>query len=732
MSLQTTIQNWVYKGRYDARTQTKKSWRWLWVLVLIVVLLLIWQNATLRTLVETLTPPQYLPALQTKDKQGKWLPQQWLEQGETWVDSNHQPTADTRKYHYLTQGSTEIPIPYDWFLNLEQPNQSVWSYIWSTVFFSKKPDFHADDYLLRFGFIRGKTDPVNNPDGLPIGFSKTLSANLAGYPHETEALGFTCSACHTGHFVAEDKGTKVEYIVEGAPANTDVGQLTSALTAALVQTALSSKIPLFDGRFNRFAKNVLGKGFTEAGKVQLAKDLQNVLLASQKNIDIIEVQEGFTRLDALNRIGNQVFSQDLNWRNNYHPIQAPVTYPHIWTSSWFDWVQYDGSIMGPLIRNAGEAMGLHAEISFDSPKKDNRFDSSIPVLNLWWIEEFLAGKPPLENQKFTGLLSPHWPENTLGTIDTNKHTQGKQVYDSHCARCHLPALNDTKIWEHFYAIKWNTGGKTYETQEKVLKLKIIPQARIGTDPGQGAILPNRTVNTAGNDLVPKSEKIRGMGIKTTVCGRDMNQLLNDPVLRERWAQGLSVDLDLVDVPIRDGGKLNFGLALGALVQQTIGAWYKSNGISSREAQWLLENERPNCLQVGWGYKARPLNGIWATAPFLHNGSVATVKDLVCKDVDERPRFVQLGDIAFDKKNIGLAQPKDFQSMAQKQVDKGKLYTKEGYFILDTSTTGNHNSGHYFSSQYDPDKARHQQPSGVIGPKLNSGECDALLEYIKTL
>ena len=69
------------------------------------------------------------------------------------------------------------------------------------------------------------------------------------------------------------------------------------------------------------------------------------------------VKEGFTRLDALNRIGNQVFAISAKRPANYHATDAPVNYPQFWGTSWFDWMQYNGSTMQPMVRNAGERWG---------------------------------------------------------------------------------------------------------------------------------------------------------------------------------------------------------------------------------------------------------------------------------------------------------------------------------------------------------------------------------------
>ena len=52
-----------------------------------------------------------------------------------------------------------------------------------------------------------------------------------------------------------------------------------------------------------------------------------------------------------------------------------------------------------------------------------------------------------------------------------------------------------------------------------------------------------------------------------------------------------------------------------------------------------------------GYVARPLEGIWATAPYLHNGSVPTLDDLL-KPEDERPICFPVGHREYDPCKLG--------------------------------------------------------------------------------
>jgi cytochrome c5 len=100
-----------------------------------------------------------------------------------------------------------------------------------------------------------------------------------------------------------------------------------------------------------------------------------------------------------------------------------------------------------------------------------------------------------------------------------------------------------------------------------------------------------------------------------------------------------------------------------------------------------------------GYVAAPLDGIWARAPYLHNGSVPTLRDLLAP-ADRRPqRFVRGYDV-YDQRNVG------FVSAGADAEAEGRLY--------DTSLPGNGCQGHEY------------------GTDLTSADVDALLEYMKTL
>jgi hypothetical protein len=106
------------------------------------------------------------------------------------------------------------------------------------------------------------------------------------------------------------------------------------------------------------------------------------------------------------------------------------------------------------------------------------------------------------------------------------------------------------------------------------------------------------------------------------------------------------------------------------------------------------------------YKARPLAGVWATPPFLHNGSVPSIYQLLSPQ-DERATTFYKGTFEYDPGHLG--------------------YRNEAFangFLFDTRITGNHNSGHEFRAG--------KLGNGVIGRGLQPQERWALLEYLKVL
>lgn len=593
------------------------------------------------------------PELPTNAKPDRilWLDQGWTPQQRQW-------------YHHASQGTSTIPVPYSWFVALERPEFSI-----------RSAGLLSDpEYLARFGFIRGISDPQNNPDGLPVGIARASSQ----HPYDgskIDQVGLTCAACHTAQL--DYKGTAI--MVDGGPALLDLGKFRTALA---ISVGLTEKLPF---RFARFADRVLGPNHTAEQEKQLKEDLGKFIsrVGTLQKIEArhasAAVEEGFGRLDALNRIGNEVFGTQMDRMNNIAPRTAPVAFPHIWDTGWFDWVQYNGSIEQPMVRNAGEAMGVRALVNFKGGASP-LFTSTIPVDNLYRFETLLMGTPPLPQGRFNGLRAPNWPGNVLPPIDAALASQGAALYQRYCQGCHMPPVKSAEFWKKpgsaAYPSHWRPANAA---GQQLLRMPMIPVAHIGTDPAQAIDMKGRTVT------VPAA---LGLTRELATNGTDRTYA--------------------------------FGDALGQVVEKVVNQWYDSQTppmmLADRDR---MNGHRPNGIRDGIkgpngttipAYKARPLDGIWATAPYLHNGSVPTLYDLL-SPLNERPTVFYLGNREFDPVKVGY-----------------RTHKIDGAFEFNTGRRGNWNRGHVFDTSPNPNR----RPPGTLGPRLSPQERAALVEYLKTL
>jgi mono/diheme cytochrome c family protein len=120
---------------------------------------------------------------------------------------------------------------------------------------------------------------------------------------------------------------------------------------------------------------------------------------------------------------------------------------------------------------------------------------------------------------------------------------------------------------------------------------------------------------------------------------------------------------------------------------------------------------PYPVQVSDGYQAPPLDGVWATAPYFHNGSVATVYQVL--NSKARPRVFTRSfrtDLeVYDSRNLGWK-----VEVLPQRPEGGKLSPLEQRKIYDTTQIGRGNGGHTF------------------GDPLTEEERLAVIEYLKTL
>lgn len=147
------------------------------------------------------------------------------------------------------------------------------------------------------------------------------------------------------------------------------------------------------------------------------------------------------------------------------------------------------------------------------------------------------------------------------------------------------------------------------------------------------------------------------------------------------------------------------LLIPARIIKTDSALYSANYSNPQfvnwfNKSWFTTGDHPAKLVPYRGYIAPPLDGIWITAPYLHNGSVPDLESLL--NSKKRPKYWERD---FNTKNYNYEIPGYSYII---KLEPG------GRDVYNTTLKGFSNEGHYF------------------GDKLSDTDRRAVIEYLKTL
>lgn len=616
--------------------------------------------------------------------------------------------AESNWFYNVPQGSRLLP--YHWFLHLEQADSAK--------------RFRANENLRKFGYIPRTADP-ENPDALPVGFIKD-----ADWDPATPGLGMTCAACHTGQISRQGKLV----IIDGAPAMADMERFQKALVDSLAATAAQPE------KLARFARAVSPAPPT-ADEVRSLREALLAVAAERRGYNERNLPRqpserfGAGRVDAFGAIFNEVTVTFLNQPGNWSAANAPVSYPSLWDAPQHDRVQWNGAAenkvnplgqvlfgtpeVGALGRNAGEVLGVfgHAAVRPSELVVPWHYDSTVRKPNLMQIEDSLKT-----------LWSPEWPVEVLGPIDPDLKEAGSHVYKRVCADCHSATLDRTSPTRKVQAFITDVGtdpqlnqnfARTVETGVLRGRRKtLLGLERFGTRDTAPAVLkhvvertilsPQLSATELGRVLVRARDAQSPLelidalnpGFQMTATIRVGDKVLTGQFERlQRLEEAIEVK----------GGKFTLKESPDAAAGESV-------DLRNAEAARQEAERHPELLtlpaatteapqqegavvqirgqQIGIGYKARPLNGVWATAPYLHNGSVPNLVELL-KPPAGRDKTFHVGSIEFDPERVGFVDDPSFPE-------------------FDVNIVGNSNAGHDF------------------GTDLSDEEKRQLIEYLKSL
>lgn len=569
--------------------------------------------------------------------------------------------TEMRHLYYFTPQGSHL-MPYDWFLAIEQ--------VRSTRLFSDPKNLKKHGWLWAF-----EDSSKSNPDNLPIGFTKSeVNVGETG-----KWMGWTCAACHTGEMVVNDH----RYRVDGGPANVDLGRFLRELAAAVQANAVDSE------KFGRFAKRVLGSSFSSEAVATLKRQflLYSATLAGRIAMRTPTFPEGPGRVDALGQIITAMSVFQLGEADNYQSPDAPTSFPFLWYTPKLAWVQWSPISSNPIGRNAGEVLGVFGHADFVRDERDETHEAlAKSKIDKQTEFEFMAKhsapeekalppgatiggaarykksegekeKAPKDEHKFLGstvlytnlfhleqwiddLSAPKWDESVFGKIDHELGASGAKLFKRDCRSCHnMPPFDMTSKEENIIGKQFIKIGKT-------------PYKVVGTD------------SAYVESLITRFSKTGDLG----------------PVLfeNETVVPAASFFLGGVAAVVKKGLD-DLGLSEKQKLVYSDFRYYPPESPGAAPKPY-----RPTRVT---DLKAGPLLGIWATGPFLHNGSVPNLYELLSPP-ESRSKVFWTGNHELDTKKLGF-------------VSK----SAKGLFRLDTTLKGNGNGGHIYPSRPYSDSER---------------------------
>jgi hypothetical protein len=494
-----------------------------------------------------------------------------------------------------------------------------------------------DANLARYGYLPNPADLR----GMPVGFTVASQDGI-------DTIGMTCAACHTREIMAEGAALRID----GGPAIVDFQGFLADLDTA-VGSVLAS-----DTAFAGFAATVLGH--------LPAADEQSALRQAVANwygpyhalmqAALPTPPWGLGRLDAVAMIFNRVTGLDIGPPpdflivSNIHKATAPVRYPFLWNAYRQDQTQWPGfadngnDILG-LSRNLGEVYGVFAVFH---PQKNGPLVDFIKTNSAHF--EGLAALEHLIKK----IGPPKWPWPVNPTLEA----QGKLVFNRSaaqggCVECHRITPGKIRLP---VLLTWKT-----------------PIQDVGTDSREHDLL-NWTVQTGALE----GAEIPGLTKKLLPVDTAFNVLATS-VIGSILESPFKIAADAAR-PIRPT------MTLTPRTQALAGAF---------------KTPPTPAAAPSFPYESRVLAGIWAAAPYLHNGSVPTLAELL-KPAAERAASFQVGP-DYDIVNVGLAARQTRFNATMNTTDCA------------SRDSGNSRCGHEFGTT-----------------QLSLSEKQALLEYLKTL
>lgn len=572
---------------------------------------------------------------------------------------------ELNKFYSITEGSDIFP--YDWLIRLKSAYERDRTMNWERGFFDslesrtnaiKNPN--KTKYLIDYiGLSTSwssqhplKTDAFKNEESESDLMGKIPKVRWVNGVPSTRMVGVNCAFCHTG-YIKTELGKK---IIDGGQAEVNLQRLYGDMVISSLALIIN-----FEDVLDNFLQQF---GYDQNESKKIAKEfaietLKNAKLGTKiklilKSINIIkeptpwflekEVLNVAERYKALFRITHRLekdydLGNELNKRFEYlarfsqgapkkttqggsleNPIRFHSSKDGFGRLEAFisagnrvfrdreDWVSSDAAVGFPSIWDISKKSVYHYTANTNSLLVrnigqamglgalflDDNGDSTVNMHNLAELEE-LAGKIPYPD--WNKVFAEDAKKDESFVIDLEKVQRGKQIYQQNCATCHSPNL--------------------VGPQKNLVEYKVYSVDEIGTDK-----------NLAINIVKPVNERIG----YADLFGKTGEKMIS--FYKNKYGVDNKIIANWIGTEQR--GK----------------PWIRDTYSQKIQEQGRQENYSQ--IQPQAGYQARDLKGVWATAPYLHNNSVPTLRDLLEVDT-KRPQIFERGINYFDPVKVGLKQ-----------------------------------------------------------------------------
>jgi hypothetical protein len=621
---------------------------------------------------------------------------------------------DSLWFYNTSQGSGLMP--YDLFLALRQSDSDEL--------------FRSPKNIDKFRYLPQKKT-FFNPDALPVGFVK-MTYQGKDYVGYTCAACHTGQVNYKGQAVRIDGGpamadmvgflTALQKAMEAAQSGDKqksfVADVLNLKNGYSTEKEVIDDLSKWRNTLQRY--NVINHSDVEYGHARLDafgriynRVAQYAISKEQfaKELALVAHPDGTPVLDAaqidkvLDRLGNRMVLSDEDFarlferllskdpgypglrledfpkltHKIFNPPDAPVSYPFLWDISHSDYLQWNGLAPnagpGPLGRNTGEVIGVFGIL--DWGEEDASWRHPFAMLRKFSLSAFLSGQENKQHviefnssidlfnlyrleSRLRDLKSPEWPfcRNDKGEyylpepqkdvapsnkkycpgndkrFDEDRKYRGELIYIDRCQRCHT--LVDRSAWD------------------RIVVGHMSDVDRIGTDPAMaensvkhngksGNFTDTYQVTDAGSVIVKEDApvvQILTAATKGVIATPDADKWWPRRMVDWVYSVVMSFTDNTIKASVKDGD----------YVPDTTAQPYAS-------------------LHA---YKGRSLNGIWATAPYLHNGSVPTLWDLLLP-ADQRPKSFKVGAREFDPDKVGFKSA-DYDGTQFNTDQRGNLNT----------------------------------------------------------